>query len=78
MCNSFGSSLWMLPFSAHCKVDSVHWKHVFEEKGGVPHNTYRCDHVEYQKNYSGWPANIVNIEIPCMQGAWLYFPINNA
>ncbi|KAL2900253.1 Phospholipid--sterol O-acyltransferase [Bienertia sinuspersici] len=32
MFNSFGSSMWMLPFSKYCKTDSKYWKH-FSEKG---------------------------------------------
>ncbi|KAK4848393.1 hypothetical protein QYF36_012397 [Acer negundo] len=63
MFNSFGSSLWMMPFSKYCTSDSIYWKHF---SGGTKkdHPTYHCDEQEFRLNYSGWPTNIVNIEFP--------------
>lgn len=69
MYNSFGSSLWLMPFSKHCKADNVYWKHFFEEGEGRRH-TYHCDEIEFQTNYSGWPTEIINIELPSIRGVF--------
>ncbi|XP_057858756.2 phospholipid--sterol O-acyltransferase isoform X2 [Cryptomeria japonica] len=63
MCNSFGSSLWMLPFSEHCRRDHIYWKSFFD---GIKREGYNvhCDEKEYTSNFSGWPVDLVNIEIP--------------
>ncbi|KAF6156226.1 hypothetical protein GIB67_030229 [Kingdonia uniflora] len=66
MSNSFGSSIWMMPFSKYCRADNIYWKHFFEGRGKGPHK-YQCDDMEFQLNFSGWPTNIVNIEIPSNQ-----------
>ncbi|XP_022156631.1 phospholipid--sterol O-acyltransferase isoform X2 [Momordica charantia] len=63
MCNSFGSSLWMMPISKYCRGDDVYWKHFSKGNGGV-HHSYRCSEQEFHLNYSGWPTNIANIEVP--------------
>lgn len=65
MFNSFASSLWMLPFSKYCQAESKYWKHL---SGGIKKNphTYQCEEPEFHSNYSGWPTNVVNIEIPSM------------
>ncbi|XP_010940724.1 phospholipid--sterol O-acyltransferase isoform X3 [Elaeis guineensis] len=68
MYNSFGSSLWLMPFSKHCKADDVYWKHFFGEREGH-HHTYHCDEIEFQTNYSGWPTEIINIELPSIRGS---------
>ncbi|XP_031276955.1 phospholipid--sterol O-acyltransferase [Pistacia vera] len=67
MSNSFGSTLWMMPFSKHCKGDNTYWKH-FSGNTRKGHHTYQCDVQEFQLNYSGWPTNIVNVEIPSVRG----------
>ena len=67
MVNSFGSSVWMLPFSPHCKADHKYWKHFSERSGEAPH-AYDCDEEEFKGNYSGWPTNLINIEIPSVRG----------
>ena len=67
MFNSFGSSLWMMPFSKYCRSDSSYWKHFFEGRG-EGHKSYHCDDMESQTNYSGWPTNIINIEVPSIRG----------
>ncbi|PIA45481.1 hypothetical protein AQUCO_01700779v1 [Aquilegia coerulea] len=69
--NSFGSSVWMMPFSKYCRTDNVYWKHFFEGRGTGNHK-YHCDDMEYRFNYSGWPTNIVNIEIPSTRGIDAY------
>ncbi|KMZ69805.1 Phospholipid:diacylglycerol acyltransferase [Zostera marina] len=61
--NSFGSTLWFMPFSKHCKADDVFWKNFVEGKGNSNHS-HTCDEREFTSNYSGWPTDIVNIEIP--------------
>ncbi|XP_042513162.1 phospholipid--sterol O-acyltransferase [Macadamia integrifolia] len=71
MFNSFGSSLWMMPFSKYCRTDNIYWKRFFEGKGAA-HHTYHCDEMEFRLNYSGWPTDIINIEIPATQGAEAY------
>ncbi|XP_042472424.1 phospholipid--sterol O-acyltransferase-like isoform X2 [Zingiber officinale] len=63
MQNSFGSSLWLIPFSKYCKADNIYWKHFYEGKKGHYH-THHCDEVEFKTMYSGWPTDIVNIELP--------------
>jgi len=67
MFNSFGSALWMLPFSKYCRTDNKYWKHFY---GGrhVGKQTYKCDEQEFQSNFSGWPTKIINIEIPSAKG----------
>ncbi|KAL5711953.1 hypothetical protein ACHQM5_014174 [Ranunculus cassubicifolius] len=69
--NSFGSSSWMMPFSKHCRTNNVYWKHFFDGRG-TGHHKYHCDDMEFRFNYSGWPTNIVNIEIPSMRGSDAY------
>lgn len=68
MFSSFGSALWMMPFSKHCRTENVYLKHfsAWNKKG---HQAYHCDDHEFQINYSGWPTNVVNIEIPTTRGA---------
>lgn len=65
--NSFASSLWMMPFSKYCQTDKVYWKH-FSMGSSRGHHVYQCDEQEYRSNYSGWPTNIINIEIPSNRG----------
>ncbi|KAL3531204.1 hypothetical protein ACH5RR_010526 [Cinchona calisaya] len=67
MFNSFGSSIWMMPFSKYCRTDNAYWKH-FSTGSRKGHLAYHCDENEFQSNYSGWPTNIVNIEIPSVRG----------
>ncbi|KAL6953257.1 hypothetical protein U1Q18_033962 [Sarracenia purpurea var. burkii] len=74
MFNSFGSSMWMMPFSKYCRTDNVYRKH-FSDWSRKSHHTYQCDEHEYQSNYSGWPTNVVNVEIPVMRGVGAYPPI---
>ncbi|XP_026660396.1 phospholipid--sterol O-acyltransferase-like isoform X3 [Phoenix dactylifera] len=76
MYNSFGSSLWMMPFSKYCKADNVYWKHFFEE-GEYRRHAYHCDEIEFQTNYSGWPTEIINIELPSIQGSDAYPSISD-
>ncbi|XP_010048197.2 phospholipid--sterol O-acyltransferase isoform X1 [Eucalyptus grandis] len=68
--NSFASSLWMMPFSKYCRTDEAHWKHFSGSSRG--HHVYQCDEQEYRSNYSGWPTNIINIEIPSNRGVDAY------
>lgn len=71
MFNSFGSSVWMLPFSKNCKADHKYRKH-FSERFDETHHAYDCDEEEFNGNYSGWPTNIINIEIPAVRGVEAY------
>ncbi|XP_015579288.2 phospholipid--sterol O-acyltransferase isoform X3 [Ricinus communis] len=71
MFNSFASSLWMMPFSKYCTSDNPYWKH-FSRASKKSHQTYQCEEREFQSNYSGWPTNMVNIEIPSIRGLQLY------
>lgn len=71
MFNSFGSSIWMMPFSKYCRADNTYWKH-FSESKRKGHHIYQCDEQEFQSNYSGWPTNIINIEIPSTRGFEAY------
>ncbi|XP_027352565.1 phospholipid--sterol O-acyltransferase isoform X2 [Abrus precatorius] len=63
MFNSFGSSLWMMPFSQYCRTDDKYWQH-FYGKRPMGQQTYHCDEQEFHSNTSGWPTKIINIEIP--------------
>lgn len=65
--NSFASSLWMLPFSKYCRADNAYWKHFY---GGSRHGNhkYHCEDQEFRSNFSGFPTNIINIEIPSTRG----------
>lgn len=67
MFNSFSSSLWMMPFSKYCRADNKYWKH-FSGASHVGHHTYNCDEQEFLSNFSGWPTNVINIEIPSTRG----------
>ncbi|XP_062220698.1 phospholipid--sterol O-acyltransferase isoform X2 [Phragmites australis] len=71
MFNSFGSSLWLLPFSKHCRADNIYWKYFFEGKGGCTHRQ-QCDEMEYISDYSGWPTNLVSIEVPTVRDMEAY------
>ncbi|CAD6249013.1 unnamed protein product [Miscanthus lutarioriparius] len=71
MFNAFGSSLWLMPFSKHCKADNIYWKHFFEGKGGCPHRQ-QCDEAEYISDYAGWPTDLVNIEVPSVRDMGAY------
>lgn len=77
MFNSFASSLWMLPFSKYCRADNPYWKH-FSGRFRNDHQTYQCEEQEFRLNYSGWPTNIVNIEIPSLRGKALDFHLMKA
>lgn len=63
MSNSFASTLWMLPFSKYCRSDNMYSKHLAgnSKKG---HKVYHCDVDKLKCNFSGWPTNVVNIEVP--------------
>ncbi|KAK3028116.1 hypothetical protein RJ639_038977, partial [Escallonia herrerae] len=69
--NSFGSSLWMTPFSKYCRTENGYWKH-FSCESKKRHHVYRCDDREFHTNFSGWPTNIINIEIPSVRGIDAY------
>ncbi|WCJ38267.1 phospholipid sterol acyl transferase 1 [Euphorbia peplus] len=71
MFNSFSSSLWMNPVSKYCTADNSYQKH-FPGRSRKSHQIYHCEDREFQSNYSGWPTNIVNIEIPSNRGIYAY------
>ncbi|XP_047308501.1 phospholipid--sterol O-acyltransferase [Impatiens glandulifera] len=71
MFNSFGSSLWMLPISEYCGTGDV-YRHHFSSSTKKGQNTYHCHETEYKFNYSGWPTNVVNVEIPSTRGINAY------
>lgn len=60
-----------MPFSKYCKADNVYWKHLFDGRGNLQHS-HHCDDVEYRSNYSGWPTDVINIEIPSIRGRYAY------
>ncbi|KAJ4822766.1 hypothetical protein Tsubulata_004160 [Turnera subulata] len=73
MFNSFGSALWMAPFSKHCRADHPYSKHFSGgSRKGHRATTYHCEEEEFHSNYSGFPTNIVNIEVPSFRGADAY------
>ncbi|XP_024019167.1 phospholipid--sterol O-acyltransferase [Morus notabilis] len=65
--NSFASSLWMMPFSKYCRADNTYSKH-FSWSSKKGRHTYYCDEQESRLNFSGWPTNIINIEVPSNNG----------
>jgi hypothetical protein len=68
--NSFASSLWMLPFSKYCRADNAYRRHFYgESKHG--YQIYHCEDEEFRSNFSGFPTNIINIEIPSTRGKTL-------
>lgn len=67
MCNSFASSLWMLPFSKHCHVDH-RMSSNFRESDSVVVPHLVCDKKEYERNSSSWPVNLVKIDLPATPG----------
>ncbi|XP_028758294.1 phospholipid--sterol O-acyltransferase isoform X3 [Neltuma alba] len=73
MFNSFSSSLWMMPFSKYCRVDNKYWKHFSGGSHGGRH-TYHCDEQEYRSNFSGWPTNVINVEIPSTRAGFDAYP----
>ncbi|KAK4745873.1 hypothetical protein SAY87_012185 [Trapa incisa] len=72
MYNSFASSLWMLPFSKNCRSETMYSKHFSGRNRKAAHHIYHCEEEEFRSNYSGWPTNIVNIEIPSVRGVDAY------
>ncbi|KAK9945018.1 hypothetical protein M0R45_010550 [Rubus argutus] len=73
MVNSFASTLWMMPFSKYCRGENKCWKHFSgENRSKSGHQTYHCEEREFQSNFSGWPTNIINIEIPAIRGYEAY------
>ncbi|TMW87508.1 hypothetical protein EJD97_019871 [Solanum chilense] len=71
MFNTFGSSIWMLPFSKYCTTDNVYRRH-FSGGNRKYHHVYHCDEHELKSKYSGWPTNIINIEVPSNRGNEVY------
>ncbi|XP_078448286.1 phospholipid sterol acyl transferase 1 isoform X2 [Wolffia australiana] len=76
MYNSFGSSLWLFPFSKYCRADNSYWKNFFEGKDGHQHTEY-CDEKELQSKHSDWPVDIINIEVPSSRDGSLFKAIKD-
>ncbi|KAH7281700.1 hypothetical protein KP509_36G059000 [Ceratopteris richardii] len=61
MCNSFSSSMWMLPFSSNCNTRHVssndRWGHSGES------SAIYCNEKEFKVKSSGWPVDIVKVEV---------------
>ncbi|XP_047265265.1 phospholipid--sterol O-acyltransferase isoform X3 [Capsicum annuum] len=73
MFNTFGSSIWMLPFSKYCTTDNVYRRH-FSGGNRKNHHAYHCDEHEHRSDYSGWPTNIINIEVPSIRAGNEAYP----
>lgn len=56
-----------MPFSKYCRADNTYSKH-FSWSSKKGRHTYYCDEQESQLNFSGWPTNIINIEVPSNNG----------
>ncbi|KAG8370794.1 hypothetical protein BUALT_Bualt13G0020500 [Buddleja alternifolia] len=52
-------------------TENVYLKH-FSAGSKMGCLAHRCDENEFNSNYSGWPANIVNIELPSIRGDEVY------
>ncbi|KAL9254752.1 Phospholipid--sterol O-acyltransferase-like protein [Drosera capensis] len=50
----------MMPFLKYSRGDSKYWN--IDEKHKDVHRW--CDEKEFKSNYSGWPTNIIHIDIP--------------
>ena len=63
MCNSFASSLWMLPFSKHCQVDHQMCSNL--RRSGASEGPHLfCDEKEFEGNTSSWPVDLVTVDLP--------------
>eukprot|EP00249_Psilotum_nudum_P008350 c21215_g1_i2 orf=116-1345(+) len=67
MCNSFSSGSWMLPFSGHCHMDRGFCENSTDGLG-TKCGLAVCDDREFQIYSSGWPVDIVKIEMPDTPG----------
>lgn len=69
MYNSYGSSMWLNPFSHHCRSDNIQWKwkRFFEGKEGDRHK-YHCEEKESHSGWPNWPTHLINIEVPTYPG----------
>ncbi|KAL0732294.1 hypothetical protein Bca4012_008503 [Brassica carinata] len=76
--NSFASSLWLMPFSKNCKGDNTYWTHFSGGAAKKDKRVYHCTDEEYQSKYSGWPTNIINIEIPSTNSRDAYPSVTEA
>jgi len=63
MCNSFASSLWMLPFSKHCHVDHQMCSNL-RRSGASEGSHLFCDEKEFEGNTSSWPVDLVTVDLP--------------
>ncbi|KAG8370828.1 hypothetical protein BUALT_Bualt13G0024000 [Buddleja alternifolia] len=52
-------------------TENVYLKH-FSAGSKMGCLAHRCDENEFNSNYSGWPANIVNIELPSIRDGTLF------
>ncbi|KAL3359259.1 hypothetical protein AABB24_016026 [Solanum stoloniferum] len=73
MFNTFGSSIWMLPFSKYCTTDNLYRRH-FSGGNRKYHHAYHCNEHELKSKYSGWPTNIINIEVPSIRAGNEVYP----
>ncbi|XP_059433222.1 phospholipid--sterol O-acyltransferase isoform X3 [Corylus avellana] len=71
--NSFASTLWMLPFSKYCRADNAYSKH-FSGRSRHGYHKYHCEDQEFRSNFSGFPTNIINIEIPSTHAGFDAYP----
>lgn len=65
--NTFGSCLWMSPFSRHCHAD-----HKFcgstSDSSSVKGSRRACSSQEYAVNASGWPVDVLTVDFPTTPG----------
>lgn len=69
MYNSYGSSMWLNPFSQHCRADNIQWKwkRFFEGKDSDRHK-YHCEETDSHTGWPNWPTDLINIEVPRYPG----------
>lgn len=67
MCNSFSSSVWMLPCSRYCDVDHKSCKRSCSYPG-KEQGSLVCSDDEFLIRSSGWPVDIVKVEVPDTPG----------
>ena len=63
MCNSFSSSIWMFPFSRRCDAKNKYGTR-FLGNYDKDESAFVCDEEEYSVASSGWPVDVVKVEVP--------------
>jgi hypothetical protein len=70
MCNSFGSSVWMLPFSRFCPMHPTRkcerWRHKGQK--ATPTASVLCKEGADAQPYASWPVDVLQFDMLKPQG----------